>query len=127
MSESKEYVILPEHIKAAHYTEEEYEKLWWDQDEEPNSTDGCDRKYYDLLCGYDTMDPGLISGYTTELYVLEIIDSEMVKEHYPLVQRLLDLNPVEYDPTVHSKRHLEPKDIQNAIKDIPKELLEDID
>ncbi len=120
-------MILPEHIKAAHYTKEEYENLWWDQDEEPNSTDGSDRKYYDLLCGYDTMDPGLISGYTTELYVLEIIDPEMVKEHYPLVQRLLDMNPVEYDPSIHSKRHLEPEDIQNAIKDIPKELLKDKD
>ena len=32
----KEYCIFPEHIDACHFTEEEYENLWWDQDEYPN-------------------------------------------------------------------------------------------
>ena len=112
----KEYCVFPEHIEACHFTKEEYENLWWDQDEYPNraTEDSLEDEYYWFECMYDTNDPGLISGYTTEKYLLSIYDKETL-EKYPLVKRLVDTNPPEYNPEMHCKRHMAEEEIKEAL------------
>ena len=114
----KQYCVFPEHIDACHFSKEEYESLWWDQDEYPNrdNEDSVDGNYY-FESLYDTNDPGLISGYTTEKYILEIYGEDTL-EKYPLVKRLVDTNPPVYNGKIHSKRHMTKKEIKEAIKDI---------
>ena len=113
----KQYCVFPEHIEACHFTKEEYENLWWDVDEYPNrdNEDSLEDNYYNFECLYDTNDPGLISGYTTEMYLLEIYD-EKVSELYPNVKRLLKTNPPEYDTELYGKRHLTEDVIKEALK-----------
>ena len=112
----KEYCIFPEHIEACHFTKEEWENLWWDIDEYPNrdNEESLVDNYYDFECMFDTMDPGLISRYTTEKYLLSIFDEETL-EKYPLVKRLVDTNPPEYNIEIHSKRHMSEEEIKEAL------------
>ena len=115
----KEYCVFPEHIKACNFTDEEWENLWWDQDEYPNraTEDSFEDEYYYFTELYDTNDSGRISGYTTEKYLLEIYDEETL-DKYPLVKRLVDTNPPVYNQEIHSKRHMTEEEIKEAIKDI---------
>ena len=115
----KEYCVFPEHIERCHFTKEEYENLWWDQDEPPNAEEegGIYRYHYEFMDMFDCMDPGLISGYTTEKYSL-VIYSEEALTLYPLVKRLVSTNPPEYNSAIHSKRHMEPEEIAEALKGI---------
>jgi hypothetical protein len=115
----KEYCVFPEHIKACNFTKEEYENLWWDQDEYPNraTEDSVEDEYYWFSELYDTNDPGIISGYTTEKYLLEIYDEETL-EKYPLIKRLVGTNPPEYNREIHTKRHMTKEEIKEALKDI---------
>ena len=115
----KEYCVFPEHIEACHFTKEEYENLWWDQDEYPNrdNEDSLVDNYYCFDCMYDTNDPGLISGKCTENYLLSIYDEETL-EKYPLVKRLVETNPPEYNPEIHCKRHMSEEEIKQELRDI---------
>ena len=117
----KEYCVFPEHIEACHFTKEEYENLWWDIDDYPNrdNEDSVVDNYYSFDCMFDTMDSGLIDGQCTEKYLLSIYD-EKTLEKYPLVKRLIDTNPPEYNPDVHSKRHMTDEEIKESLKDIRK-------
>lgn len=115
----KEYCVFPEHIKACHFTKEEWENLWWDQDEYPNraNEDSLEDEYYWFEEMFDTMDSGIITGYTTEKYLLTIYDEETL-DKYPLVKRLVDTNPPEFNPDVHSKRHMSEEEIKEALSNI---------
>lgn len=117
--EIKEYCVFPEHIKACHFTKEEWENLWWDQDEYPNraNEDSFEDEYYWFAEMFDTMVPGIITGYTTEKYLLTIYDEETL-DKYPLVKRLVDTNPPEFNPDVHSKRHMSEEEIKEALSNI---------
>ena len=117
--EIKEYCVFPEHIKACHFTKEEWENLWWDQDEYLNraNEDSLEDEYYWFAEMFDTMDPGIITGYTTEKYLLTIYDEETL-EKYPLVKRLVDTNPPEFNPDVHRKRHMSEEEIKEALSNI---------
>lgn len=115
------YVIFPAHVEYCKFSKEEYENLWWDQDDKPNCPDGLNRLFYELECAYDTNDPGLISGYTIEMYLLTIYNEEKVKEIYPLVSRLLDLKPDEYNSEIYGKRHLDKEIIEYGCRNIPKD------
>lgn len=110
------YCVMPEHIERCGFTKEEYVKLWDDLMEYPNklTEDSIFDQYYNLEPLYDTMDPGLISKYTTEKYILEIYD-ERAPEQYPLVKRLLEQHPPVYVPEIHSKRHMTEEEIAEAI------------
>ena len=115
----KEYCIFPEHIEACHFTKEEYENLWWDIDEYPNrdNEDSLVDNYYCFDCMYDTNDPGLISGKCTEKYLLSIYDEETL-EKYPLVKRLVETNPPEFNSEIHCKRHMTEEEIKEALRHI---------
>ena len=115
----KEYCVFPEHIERCHFTKEEYENLWWDQDDPPNSEEegGIYRYHYEFEQLFDSNDPGLISGYTTEMYMLTIY-SEEATTLYPLVKRLISTNPPEFRKEPFAKRHLTKKEIAEALKDI---------
>ena len=115
----KEYCIFPEHIDACHFTEEEYENLWWDQDEYPNraSEDSYVDEYYCFECLFDTNDSGLNNGECTEKYILSIYDEETLGK-YPLVKRLVDTNPPEYNREIHYKRKMSEEEIKEALKNI---------
>lgn len=112
----KEYCIFPEHIEACHFTKEEYENLWWDIEEYPNraTEDSLEDEYYLFECMYDTNDPGLISGECTEKYLLSIYNEETL-EKYPLVKRLVETNPPEFNSEIHCKRHMSEKEIKEAL------------
>lgn len=97
------YVVFPEHIDKCSFSKEEWENLWWDQDEVPNSEEdgGIYRFYYEFEELFDSMDIGLITGKTIECYSLSIFNEDAY-EKYPLVKRLCDLGLPEYEPSVFS-------------------------
>ncbi len=116
---NKTYVVFEEHIERCHLTDSEYENLWWDQWEEPNTTDEMlnDIKFYEFTEGYDAMDPGLISGYTTRKYLLDLYaPEEEVAKQYPIVGKILAQHPPIYNYEIHGKRHMTEEEIKEATK-----------
>lgn len=113
----KQYCVFPEHIDRCEFSKEEYENLWWDQDDYPNreDEDSLEDNYYMFDCMFDTNDSGLINGKTTEKYILNIYD-EKTLEMYPLVARLVAQNPPEYNPKIHSKRKMSDEEIAEATR-----------
>jgi hypothetical protein len=111
----KQYVIFLHHIEACNFTEDEWNNLFWAIDEEPNSSDdGIHINYYDFTMGFDPMDSGLIDGYTTEKYFLDIYDDKAL-ELYPSVAKLLAQEPPLYDKE-KEKRHMTEEEINNEIQ-----------
>ena len=110
-----QYVVFKEHIDKCNFSKEEWENLWWDQDEVPNTEEdgGLYRFYYEFEEMFDTMDPGLITGQTTEKYLLTIYDEEAY-EKYPLVKRLYNLRLPEYDKDI-CKKYMSPEEIRAYI------------
>ena len=85
-----QYVVFPEHINKCNFSKEEWENLWWEQNEVPNTEEygGLYRFYYEFEEMFEPMDPGLSQDRTTEKYLLTIYNEE-ASEKYPLVKRLL--------------------------------------
>ena len=113
----KVYVVYPEHLKVCNFTSEEWENVWWDQSEEPNTDeDDIQRYYYEFEDLFDSNDPGLINGYTTEKYLLTIYkDEDIVRKQYPLIGRMLDQKLPKYDVNINGKRHMTEEEIYNDI------------
>jgi hypothetical protein len=89
----KRYEITLDIINACNFSQDEWNNLFWDVDEEPNSSDeGINVKYYDFVEGFDPVDPALLEDPSKEVYYLDVYD-EMAGELYPSVAKLLKQNP----------------------------------
>lgn len=108
------YTIFPKHIEKI--TSEEWTALWDDMTEEPNTDEEMLHfNFYEISELFDANDPGLITGYTTEKYLLELHQPEdVVCARYPVIKKLLNQKPAFYERW-HSERHLTPKQIEKAM------------
>ena len=110
-----QYVVFHEHIDKCNFSKDEWTDLWWDQDKVPNAEEdgGIYRFYYEFEEMFDAMDPGLITGNTTEMYLLTIYDDEAYVR-YPLVKMLHDLGLPEYNKDI-CKKYMSPEEIRAYI------------